>query len=217
MGTKRRMFSQQITDSDAFIDLPLSAQALYLHISMAADDDGFVNSAKKIQRSIGASESDLNELIEKRFLILLGNGIVVVKHWRINNSIRKDRYTPTQYQEEYKSLKVKDNNAYTERGNRLSTNRKPNDNQTATKCQPNDNPDKVRLDKNSGSSLRGGEKLINRLTSEESTILFDIYKDADYLIDEVQRDVDKKHKVVEKPFQYIVGYAEKKGWQENGD
>jgi len=112
---ERRMFTQKIVDSDAFLDMPLSAQALYFHLNMRADDDGFVNNPKRIQRTVCASEDDLKLLILKRFLICFENGVIVIKHWRMHNSLRKDRYSPTQYQDEFARLGIKDNGAYTER------------------------------------------------------------------------------------------------------
>ena len=110
---ERRMFAKTIIDSDAFLDMPLSSQSLYFHLSMRADDDGFINNARKIQRMIGASDDDLRVLIGKRFIIPFESGIVVIKHWRIHNYIQKDRYTPTVYEEEKALLSLKDNKAYT--------------------------------------------------------------------------------------------------------
>ena len=112
---ERRMFTQKIIDSDAFLDMPLSTQALYFHLNMRADDDGFVNNPKRIQRTIGASEDDLKLLFAKRFVIGFESGVLVIKHWRMHNTLRKDRYNPTQYQDEFALLDVKENNAYTER------------------------------------------------------------------------------------------------------
>lgn len=112
---EKRMFTQKIIDSDAFLDMPLSSQALYFHLNMRADDDGFVNNPKRIQRTIGASEDDLKLLIAKRFVIGFESGVIVIKHWRMHNTLRKDRYNPTQYQEELALLDVKDNNVYTEK------------------------------------------------------------------------------------------------------
>ena len=111
---ERRMFTQKIVDSDAFLDMPLSTQALYFHLNMRADDDGFVNNPKKIQRMIGASEDDLKLLIGKRFILGFENGVIVIKHWRMHNLLRKDRYNPTQYQEQMAKLQLKDNGSYTE-------------------------------------------------------------------------------------------------------
>ena len=129
---EKRMFTQKIIDSDAFLDMPLSTQALYFHLNMRADDDGFINNPKRIQRTIGASDDDLKLLIAKRFVICFESGVIVIKHWRMHNTLRKDRYNPTQYQDEYKTLKIKDNSAYTEDGNHLATTWQPDGNQLAT-------------------------------------------------------------------------------------
>lgn len=138
---ERRMFTKKIVDSDAFLDMPLTTQALYFHLNMRADDDGFVNNPKKIQRMIGASEDDLRLLIAKRFVLSFENGVVVIKHWRMHNLLRKDRYNPTQYQEEKAMLELKDNGSYTEGveipiliepDNRVATTWQPNGNQMAT-------------------------------------------------------------------------------------
>lgn len=111
---KKRMFSIDIVGSDAFLDLPYSAQCLYFQLGMRADDDGFVGNPKTIQRIAGTKASDLELLVKKRFLLQFPSGVVVIKHWKINNQIQKDRYTPTVYTEEYQSLYIKDNKAYTE-------------------------------------------------------------------------------------------------------
>lgn len=96
---EKRMFSKQIIDSDAFLEMPLSTQALYFHLSMRADDDGFLNNAKKVMKIIGANQNDYDLLVAKSFVIQFPDGICVIKHWRINNYLRKDRYTETIYQE----------------------------------------------------------------------------------------------------------------------
>lgn len=108
------MFAKSIIDSDTFLDMPLSTQALYFHLSMRADDDGFINNPKKIQRMVGASDDDLKVLIAKRFILTFESGIIVVKHWRMHNYIQKDRYKPTDYIEEKSMLEVKKNGSYTE-------------------------------------------------------------------------------------------------------
>ena len=108
------MFAKTIIDSDAFIDMPLSTQALYFHLSMRADDDGFINNPKKIMRMIGASDDDFKVLCLKKFIIPFDSGIVVIKHWKIHNYIQKDRYKPTVYSEEKNQLGTKENGAYTE-------------------------------------------------------------------------------------------------------
>src|SRR5574344_93225 len=110
---ERRMFAKTIIDSDAFLDMPMSTQALYFHLSMRADDDGFINNPKRIQRMIGASDDDLKLLIAKAFIIVFDSGVVVIKHWKIHNYIQSDRYKPTVYAEEKAQLDVKKNKAYT--------------------------------------------------------------------------------------------------------
>ena len=110
---ERRMFAKTIIDSDAFLDMPLSTQALYFHLAMRADDDGFINNPKKIQRLIGASDDDLKLLIAKNFIIPFESGVMVIKHWRIHNYIQADRYKPTVYTEEKAMLSEKENKAYT--------------------------------------------------------------------------------------------------------
>jgi hypothetical protein len=126
------MFTDKVVESDAFTDMPLSAQALYFHFNMEADDDGFVNNPKRICRSLGASEDDLKILIGKRFLLSFESGIIAIKHWRMHNLLRKDRYTETQYKDEKNMLILKENGAYTEADNQMATKWQPNGNQMAT-------------------------------------------------------------------------------------
>ena len=109
---ERRMFAKTIIDSDAFLDMPLSTQALYFHLSMRADDEGFINNAKKIAKMIGGTEDELKLLIAKRFIIPFESGVVVIKHWKIHNYIQNDRYKPTLYTEEKNQLYLKPNKAY---------------------------------------------------------------------------------------------------------
>jgi hypothetical protein len=109
---QKRMFTMNIVDSDAFLDMPLSTQCLYFHLNMRADDDGFIGNPKRIQKLIGASEDDLKLLIAKRFILVFEDGVIVIKHWRMHNTIQRDRYTPTVYQDEMSELLVKDNKAY---------------------------------------------------------------------------------------------------------
>lgn len=108
------MFSLKIVDSDAFLDMPQSSQLLYFHLSMRADDDGFVGNPKKIMRMIGSSQDDYRVLLTKRFLLNFESGVVVIKHWKIHNYIQADRYQETQYLDEKNGLITKENGAYTE-------------------------------------------------------------------------------------------------------
>lgn len=112
---ERRMFAKTIIDSDAFLDMPLSAQALYFHLSMRADDEGFVGNPKRIRSMIGASEDDLKLLLIKRFLLAFDSGVVVIKHWKIHNYIQNDRCKPTTYLEEKAALDLDEKKAYVER------------------------------------------------------------------------------------------------------
>lgn len=101
---QRRMFSKKITETDKFLEMPLSSQALYFHLSMGADDEGFIDRAKTIQRTIGASDDDMKLLIAKGFLIPFESGVVVIRHWLIHNYIQADRFQRTIYQDEKSQL-----------------------------------------------------------------------------------------------------------------
>ena len=134
---ERRMFAKTIIDSDAFIDMPLSTQALYFHLSMRGDDDGFINNPKKIQRMIGASDDDLKMLVAKRFIIPFDSGVVVIKHWKIHNYIRGDRKKDTMYPEEMALLEEKSNGAYSLKADGFFsvTDKRPSiDRQVTDKC-----------------------------------------------------------------------------------
>lgn len=133
---EKRMLTKKIIDSDLFLDMPLSAQALYMHLNLQADDDGFVNNPKRIQRTIGASEDDLKLLIAKRFVLCFETGVIVIKHWRMHNALRADRRKPTQYQEELSMLEIKENGVYSDSGNQLTTTCQPSGNQLTTNGCP---------------------------------------------------------------------------------
>lgn len=112
---EKRMFARSLIDSDAFLDMPLSAQALYFHLNMRADDDGFVNNPKRITDYVGAASDDLKLLLAKRFIIVFDDsGVIVIRHWRLHNTLRSDRYHPTNYQAELSRLCIAENKAYTE-------------------------------------------------------------------------------------------------------
>ena len=149
---QKRLFSMQIVDSDAFLDMPMTSQLLYFHLSMRADDEGFVGNPKRVIKMIGSSEDDFKVLIAKRFLLTFESGVVVIKHWLIHNTIRMDRFNPTNYQEEKSTLFLKDNKAYTD----MATSGKPIGNQTV----PQDKliKDNLSKDKIHSLSLKSGEK-----------------------------------------------------------
>ena len=123
------MFTKKVTDDDNFMALSASAQALYLHLSMSADDDGFCNQVSLSMFKAHASIQDLEALLEKRYIYQFENGVIVIKHWRMANALRKDRYTPTAFQEELAKLELKDNGAYT---------RLPDGCQVVAACLPQD-------------------------------------------------------------------------------
>lgn len=110
---KKRMFSLGVLDTDAFLDMPLSAQALYFHLNLRADDDGFVGNPKRITQNIGANLDDLRMLVAKRFVLTFEDGVIVIKHWRMHNVIKRDRYTATNFADDMKLLHIKENGAYT--------------------------------------------------------------------------------------------------------
>lgn len=181
-----RMIAKVIAESDDFIDMPFSAQALYFHLSINADDDGFVQNPKFIKRSIGASDNDFDELITKGFIIKFNNGVVVIRHWLLCNQIRKDRYHPTDFQSEFAMLYVGENQQY----ELLTTKMQPSDNQDATILQPNiikDNLSKGNVSQDNrtkDNSIEGNRrekkdfqkgkssKTIDEMTDEEYNALF---------------------------------------------
>lgn len=111
----RRMFSKKITEADQFTELPPTAQALYFHLCMSADDDGFSNEIRKAMFNAHATTTDFNVLVAKRFILPFESGVIVIKHWKLHNFIRNDRYHETQFLEEKASIILKENGVYTER------------------------------------------------------------------------------------------------------
>ncbi len=118
---ERRMISKNIIDSDAFLDMPASSQNLYFHLNIRADDEGFIDGPKKVMRTIGANQNDLEILLAKRYLLSFDSGVIVIKHWKLHNLIRKDRMKDTMYTEEKGQLFHKKDGSYTDHGNQMST------------------------------------------------------------------------------------------------
>ena len=110
------MFAKTIVLSDAFLDMPPTTRCLYFTLGMFADDDGFVNNPKSIMRQCGASEDDLKILLAKKFVLSFESGVIVIKHWRINNYLQKDRIQPTKYVEERQQLEIEPNGGYSKKG-----------------------------------------------------------------------------------------------------
>lgn len=136
---EKRMFAKTIVLSDAFLDMPLTARCLYFTLGMLADDDGFVNNPKGVMRQCGASEDDLKVLLSKKFLLAFESGVIVIKHWRINNYLRNDRYHETTYISEKNELLVDEQGIY----------HKTDDYEGGIPSSGIPREDKIRLDKNS--------------------------------------------------------------------
>lgn len=170
---QKRMFDKIITNDDNFLEMPNSTQALYFHLSMNADDDGFVNNWKSIMKITGTKEDDLKILISKSYLIPFDSGILVIKHWRINNYLRGDRYRPTQFQKEFNMLENHENKAY-----QLKS-------EWSTTGIPMVNPDKIRIDKNRKEKNREEENSIDNkkmsLTSDKMSLKTDNLSSNDSL------------------------------------
>jgi hypothetical protein len=164
------MFAKTIIDSDAFLDMPMSARLLYYDLCMRGDDDGFVNSPKKIMRIVGASQDDLNLLVLKRFIIPFESGVVVIKHWFIHNYIRKDMYHETKYTEEKSMLRLNEKGAYV-LDNTFEPSLQPC-NEPVTNLYTQRREDKKREEKDIYTSVSDGEydnknKLFEAKTNDE--------------------------------------------------
>lgn len=182
----RRMFTKKVTDDDNFMALSSSAQALYLHLSMSADDDGFCNQVSISMFKAHASVQDLEALLEKRYIYQFENGVIVIKHWRMANALRKDRYTPTAFQEELRQLQLKDNGSYTWL---------PDGCQSVTERLPQDSIGKNSID---NSSLDNKKENTKRKSFIPPTV-----EEVKEYIDSVGSQVDAES---------FVAFYESKGW-----
>lgn len=131
---QRRMFSQKVVETDKFLDMALTAQTLYFHLGMNADDDGFVGNPKSIKRMIGASDDDLKTLVEKDYIVVFDDGVIAIKDWLVSNYVKKDRYTQTIYSDDRKLLAIDRNKRY-----QLASQMEPERNQIGTEMDPNRN------------------------------------------------------------------------------
>lgn len=186
---KRRMFSKDIVRSDAFLDLPISSQALYFHLGMDTDDRGYISNAKSIIRLVGASQGDLEPLIIKGFVMVRGDSLLLQKHFKINNIIRSDRFVETTYLEDFKRLFLEDNGGYTEDASKgkkivVDTIGIPNDNQVTTQDKiSKDNLSKFNLSNTNskpGACARESagwlEEVDNYLSEFKKTTTYDLDK-----------------------------------------
>lgn len=201
---ERRMFAKTIIDSDAFLDMPLSAQALYFHLSMRADDDGFINNPRKIQKTVGASEDDLKLLLMKRFVIGFESGVVVIRHWKIHNYIRNDRYSPTLYRAEMNQLEETDCKEYA----LCHTTGIPNDNQAVDKRYTNGIPSDNQMVDKRYTQVRLGKDSAgkdNIESAQKREVRF-----APPSLEDVKAYCSERHNTVD-PERFIDFY-ESKGW-----
>ena len=198
---ERRMFTKKVTDDDNFMALSSSAQALYLHLSMSADDDGFCNQVSVSMFKAHASVADLQQLLEKRYIYQFDNGVIVIKHWRMANALRKDRYTPTNFKEELAKLKIKPNGAYTfsDDGCQVVANGLPSGCQVVATCLPQDSIGKVSIDKNSivkdSKDKDIKEKDIDKSISKKKTV----YYPDDEMLESAFQEYLTMRKKIKKP------------------
>ena len=189
---QRRMFARSIIESDAFLELPPRCQLLYFHLGMQADDDGFVNRPKSIQRMTGCTEEDLKKLVETQYLMAFDSGIVAIRHWKMHNYIPKDRYRETIHQKEKAMLEQEENRAYT------------------TCIQPVHNMDtQDRLGKDRSAEDRSAEESIGACIWAEADAAFRAPTLTEVMIYVKQ----KKYQVDPDAF---LRFYHKNGWRENG-
>ena len=194
---ERRMFAKNIIESDAFYTLDPKEQTLYLHLSMNADDDGVIDNPAVITRACGVKPCVLNSLIEKRFVIRLEHGLVVIKHWKINNYIQRDRYKPTTYTKEFSALKIKENNAYTEIEKPCVSNLDTNTTNPVSNVFTQNRLDKISIDKNSvdtGNGYKGTQAFrpptvddikaycLERNSAVDADRFFDFYESKGWMV-----------------------------------
>lgn len=207
--SERRLFSTKVTESDAFLDMPLSSQALYFHICLNCDDDGVCDSPRKIIRMVGAQADDLNILVTKRFLLQLSQNVFVIKHWLIHNSINKQRYKPSKHADLLAGLYIKENGAYTDDETTALKQWKP----VVKQCL-NNVPTPFDLSQVKSSQDKSREvnisqsSVIDLLNDEESELLEDHVTDFMELLNRLDA-VDAS--TVKKPYAYCVKVAKQSG------
>jgi len=169
----KRMIRKDVIDTDAFLDMPLSTQALYFHLNLRADDDGFIGNPRRIASFIGASDDDLKLLIAKSFVILFENGVIVIKHWRMHNTLSASRYHETNFTDEKAMLRLKENNSYTLGNGQII--------------------DDTRLIEMGKRQQTGDRRTIDeQKTNSDIDIELDIDKDIDIDLDKDLKDIKRK-------------------------
>lgn len=166
--SSRRLLCAAVIESDNFTDMPLSTQALYMHLLLQGDDDGGLDNAKRITRSIGATPEDMQTLIDAGYLIQFESGVIFITHWKVHNSIRKDRYKPTMFVKEFAQLTETEAGIY-----QLSTSGCQSDNQLSTSGCPKLSKDKRSKDKVSKEKVSKEDPKGNTLAPEGAPSVLD--------------------------------------------
>lgn len=183
----KRMFSLKIIDSDSFLDMPVSTQNLYFHLSMRADDDGFINKPKTIMRITGTKDDDMKLLVAKKFIIPFKNGVVVIKHWKIHNYIKSDRYKETTYKDQKATLIIDKNGAYKPIEKGLEPERIQNGTEMDTQYRLE--LGKVRLGKDSSTRETDISDIIQVYENEIGMMTLSIAEDINYYLEELNKDL----------------------------
>lgn len=169
---ERRMFSKKITDADAFTELPPTTQAFYFHLCMGCDDDGFSNQIRKAMFNAHADRNDFELLVNKRFIIPFDSGVIVIKHWRLHNLIKNDRYHETDYVEEKSRLVLKENGIYSEH---VGTQVEPKWNPNGTQMEPKWNPSGTKVEPEVSIGKESIDKVKSINTLDQFEALWSIY------------------------------------------
>ena len=201
---ERRMFSKTIIDSDVFLDMPTSTRLLYYDLAMRADDDGFINNPRKIARMTGASDDDLKILASKNYIIPFESGIVVIRHWRVHNYIRKDTYNETQYKLEKSMLELDNNKCYST----INDDRPRAVDEPSTQVRLG----KDRLDKDSIDNIPASEDESSSASAKASKHKYGNYKNV-LLKDEELQSLKEKYSNWEELIEYLDTYIEMKGYK----
>ena len=202
---RKRMFDIEIVDTDLFLEMPQSTQNLYFHLGMRADDDGFVSNPKKIVRTIGANEDDLKILITKKLIIPFETGVIVIRHWKINNYLRKDRYIETIYKNEKRQLIEDENGIYS-----LGI---PNSNQLTTNGLPSieeKSIEKKSIEEN--NNIPASEEKSSTASAKANKHKYGEYKNVLLKDEELQR-LKKDYSNWEELITYLDEYIEMKGYK----
>lgn len=199
---ERRMFAKSVIDSDLFLDMPATTQMLYFHLAMRADDDGFINNPRRIMRMVGASEDDMKILIAKQFIIPFESGIVVIRHWKIHNYIRSDRYKPSVF-EEKKQLKFEGNLVY-QLDDTCQQNGIPDDIPKVSDLDTQYRLDKDRIDKDRIDYIYGDENVPKPPTKRAKKFVKPTLEEVKAYCLERKNNVDAEK---------FIDYYESNGWR----